>query len=169
MGTLWQFAHALLRICRLYHYLYIKTTPMPKSAIPDFPTPVSIWTGANTVQPATTPRVTTTGQLILPPLQNFPMSSSVFWVNRIALLLLPTGTDVRGSEGNGPVDYMQIPDLSNNWFLVGSVMDRWLGYPGHHLAVAVLAHGGLYPHSGALGRPTIVPIIPSGARPPFNP
>jgi hypothetical protein len=140
---------------------------MPREVTPEFPTAVSIWTGANTVQPATNPRVTTMGQLLLPYLFQEIGSIGTPWSTKGSLLLLPEGTDIRGTETSGPVDVVQIPDGTGNWYFVSTVNDRWLGFEGSHICAYVLARAQVAPRPTILARPTVVPIIPTPLRSPF--
>jgi hypothetical protein len=140
-----------------------------KLLVPDFPTPVSIFTAANAIQLAQNPRVNTTGQLLVIFESNYGWAQGAYVTRAPMLLLLPFGVDIRGMESTGPLDYAQIPAGTGNWFIVAEVKDRWLGYTGHHLLCTVWPRGQLIPHNTAVLNPCTVPAIPTAYRTPFVP
>ena len=106
---------------------------MSKLTVPDFPTTIGIFTGANAAQPGQSPRVVTNGQLVCPYVYSFANVEQEWASKTFLLLLLPYNTDIRGMESPNAIDWVQVPNGTANWYLVVQVQDRWLGYSGHHL------------------------------------
>lgn len=139
-----------------------------KQIIPDFPTTIAIFTGTNAVQLAQNPRIVTVGQLVLPFVTNFVFAQDEYPSRTRQILLVPKGTDVRGTTGGPTCDWIQIPALTGNWFLCYDVCSRWLGYPGEHILASVWTSHQVAPHDSPTPNPCTVPAIPSVFRTPFK-
>lgn len=142
---------------------------MPKTVVPAFPTSISIFTGANASQPTQNPRVNTSCQLLYVYQQGFSDVDQEYVTKQPVLILIAAGTDIRGMECGGPLDIIQLPAGTGNWYIVAYVVPRWMGYAGSHLAVGLWPLKVLVPRDTALANPCTVPALPTAYHAPFAP